>query len=136
MPDTHTLEIRVRYHETDPMGRFYNARVLEWFEAGRTELLRARGMSYAEVEQRGILLPMTESHVVFTNPATYDDLLHLTTHVAFAGKARLRFDVRIDHPDGTKVAEGYTIHAVVDPAGKPVRPPGWFSELINGGAPA
>ena len=131
MAHTHSLEIRVRYHETDQMGRFYNARVLEWFEAGRTELLRDRGMSYAKIEQRGILLPMTESHVLFQNPARYDDPLRLNTAVTFAGKARLRFDVTIEHLDATPVAHGHTIHAIVDPAGKPVRPPTWVRQLIE-----
>ena len=53
----HVLTLRIRYSETDQMGTFYNSRPLEWFECGRTELLRALGLPYAELEGRGVLLP-------------------------------------------------------------------------------
>lgn len=59
----HVVLFRVRYSETDQMGTFYNSRPLEWFECGRTELLRAAGLAYAEMERRGVLLPVVESHV-------------------------------------------------------------------------
>jgi len=47
---------RIRYSETDQMGTFYNSRPLEWFECGRTELLRAMGIAYAQMERRGVRL--------------------------------------------------------------------------------
>ena len=65
MPDvSHTLQLRVRYSETDQMGTFYNSRALEWFECGRTELFRSRGLPYTEIERRGVCLPLVEAHVV------------------------------------------------------------------------
>ena len=125
-------EFRVRYSETDQMGTFYNSRALEWFVCGRTELLRAMGVPYAEMERRGVLLPLVESHVVYQGRARYDDLLRVTATAAMAGKARVRFDVQIVQADGGRpVADGYTVHAIVSPEGKPIRPPPWFLDAIG-----
>lgn len=125
--------LRVRYSETDPMGTFYNSRALEWFECGRTELLRAIGTPYAEMERRGVLLPLVEAHVEFVGRARYDDELRVTAAAAMCGRARVRFDVQIDRADGAgAVVRGYTVHAVTDAAGKPVRPPAWFAAALDG----
>lgn len=126
------LNLRVRYSETDQMGTFYNARALEWFECGRTEWMRRRlGHSYAGLEARGVFLPLVEAHLEFRGGARYDDLLAIATSVAFAGRARLRFDVQIDQQtSGNPVVRGYTIHAFADASHKPIRPPGWFAEML------
>ena len=72
------LELRVRYSETDQMGTFYNSRALEWFECGRTELMRNRvGLSYAALEAKGIFLPLVEAHLEFRGGARHDDLLRI-----------------------------------------------------------
>ncbi|HPS52834.1 MAG TPA: thioesterase family protein [Phycisphaerae bacterium] len=127
-----TTSIRVRYCETDQMGTFYNARALDWFEVGRTELLRNSGISYAEIEKQGIMLPLVQAHVNFMGRARYDDKLLIVTTVKPDGKASLRFDCHIRHEDtGKAVADGYTVHAVTDTVGKPTRPPKWMLELFN-----
>ena len=123
---------RVRYSETDQMGTFYNARALEWFECGRSEALRALGLPYTAIEARGVFLPVVEAHVVYQGRARYDDLLRMTTSVAFEGRARLRAEVRIVQAEnGQPVAQGYTIHAFVEAAGNPIRPPQWFVEMVE-----
>jgi len=128
-----TVLFRVRYSETDQMGTFYNSRALEWFECGRTELLRAMGVPYSEMEQRGVFLPVVEAHVEYRGRARYDDLLKMTSRGALAGKARLRVDVEIAQAEGgTPVARGYTVHAITDPGGKPIRPPAWLAQLFDG----
>ena len=128
----HVLEFRVRYSETDQMRTYYNSRALEWFERGRTELLRAMGKPYREMERLGVLLPVTEAHVEFLGRAEYDDLLKMTSTLSRAGKARVRVDVQIEQAEtGQAVCRGYTVHAVTDASGKPIRPPGWFGELIS-----
>jgi acyl-CoA thioester hydrolase len=124
-------EFRVRYSETDQMGTFYNSRALEWFECGRTEWLRQRGVPYAQMERRGVLLPLVEAHVEYHGRARYDDLLRVTATAAMAGRARVRFDVRIVQAEGARpVASGYTVHAIVSPEGRPIRPPTWFLEAL------
>ena len=127
------VEIRVRYSETDQMGTFYNSRVLEWFECGRSEHMRAGGMTYASMEERGLRLPIVEAHVRYLGRARYDDRLRVFTSARMAGRARVRFENRIVHADtGAAVAEGYTIHAVADASGRPIRPPAWFVDFMGG----
>lgn len=133
MPNPHhVLEFRVRYSETDQMRTYYNSRALEWFERGRTEMLRAMGKPYREMERLGVLLPVTEAHVEFLGRAEYDDLLKMTSTLSRAGKARVRVDVQIEHAEtGQPVCRGYTVHAVTNASGKPIRPPEWFGELVS-----
>jgi len=133
------LQLRVRYSETDQMGTFYNSRALEWFECGRTELMRRRlGMSYAELEAKGVFLPLIEAHLEFQGGARYDDLLDIASAVTVSGRARLRFEVKItQHANGKPVVRGYTVHAFADANGKPIRPPEWFLRLLqNAASPA
>ena len=129
------LELRVRYGETDQMGTFYNARALDWFECGRSELMRRRlGMSYAVMEERGVFLPLVEAHLEFQGGARYDDLLEVASVVEVFGRARLRFEVQVRQSQGGKpVVRGYTGHAFTGPGAKPMRPPEWFLELLKRG---
>jgi acyl-CoA thioester hydrolase len=122
----------VRYSETDQMGTFYNSRPLEWFECGRTELLRSIGLPYAKLEARGVFLPLVESHVEYLSRARYDDPLRMTTSCVFSGRARLRCDnFLINAVTGKPVARGYTIHAFTDVSGRVIRPPAWFIEMLS-----
>jgi acyl-CoA thioester hydrolase len=127
------LELRVRYSETDQMGTFYNARALEWFECGRSELMRrCMGMSYADMEQRGAFLPLVEAHLEFVGGAKYDDPLRISSVAEFSGRARLRFNVEIHNGRTNKlIVRGYTIHAYTDKTGRPIKPPGWFVEKFE-----
>ena len=128
-----TIQLRVRYSETDQMGTFYNSRALEWFECGRTELMRRKlGMSYAALEAKGVFLPLVEAHLEFQGGARYDDLLNVASAVDFEGRAKLRFEVQINQGEsGKPVVRGYTVHAFTDPDGKPIRPPPWFVDLLE-----
>jgi len=115
------------------MGTFYNSRALEWFECGRTELIRRRlGMSYAALEDKGVFLPLVEAHLDFQGGARYDDLLDIASTVELSGRARLRFDVQItQHATGKPVVSGYTVHAFTSKEGRPIRPPAWFVESLQ-----
>jgi len=128
------VQFRVRYSETDQMGTFYNSRALEWFEVGRTELLRELGGagSYAEMEARGVMLPLVEAHVEYLGRARYDDELSMSVSAGLCGRARVRFDVEIVHAaTAAGVARGYTVHAVTNGDGRPVRPPSWFTQALG-----
>jgi acyl-CoA thioester hydrolase len=127
----HRFDLRVRYSETDQMGTFYNSRVLEWFEVARTECLRAAALSYAEIEQRGALLPLVEAGLKFQGRASYDDLLRIETRVTLAGRASVRFEHTIvQAANGAAVASGFTVHAITDRTGKPIRPPAWLTAVL------
>ena len=126
------VEFRVRYCETDQMGTYSSARALDWFEHGRTELLRALGKPYAEMEDEGVLIPVVEAKVRYLGRARYDDLLRMEVSSAMSGRARVRFDFQIAHAEtGRPVCEGYSIHAVTNPSGRPIRPPEWFVRVVE-----
>ncbi|MBN2293510.1 MAG: acyl-CoA thioesterase [Pirellulales bacterium] len=132
-PPQSTVYFRVLYADTDQMQTYYNARVLEWFERGRNELLRELGKAYRLWEESGIMLPVREVWVRFEGRAEYDDRLKLDTSVSMPSKAQIRFDCRIEQADsGQAVCHGHTVHAIVSEMGRPVRPPGWLVELIAG----
>jgi acyl-CoA thioester hydrolase len=116
--------IRVRYAETDQMGVVYHSNYFVWFEVGRTDLLRQFGMTYRELEARGLGLPVIEAHCEFRQPARYDDDLEVATTGGALSPARVRFDYVIRRTsDGTLLATGYTVHAAIDPSGRPRRLP-------------
>ena len=128
----HVLCFRVRYSETDQMRTYYNSRALEWFEKGRTELLRSMGKTYREMETLGVMLPVREAHVEYLGKAQYDDLLKMTSTFTWSGKARIRVDVQIEQTEsGAPVCRGWTEHAIVNPKGRPIRPPEWLVEICK-----
>jgi acyl-CoA thioester hydrolase len=125
------LLLRVRYSETDQAGIYYNSRALEWFECGRSELLRSLGMSYREMQQRGIIMPVTEAHVKYVGRAQYDDQLRVVSTLSMVSKTRFRFDMEIKHAEsGKPVCRGWTVHVATDASGRPIRPPPWLLELL------
>jgi acyl-CoA thioester hydrolase len=85
------LVFRVRYVECDPMGFLHHSNYLPFFEMGRTELLRAYGVSYRELEERDVLFVVTKVAMSFKRPARYDDELELVTKIV------KQTHVRIDH---------------------------------------
>ncbi len=94
-----TINIRVRYAETDKMGVVYHANYFMWFEIGRCELLRAIGRSYREMEASGIGLPVIEAHCEYKSPARYDDELVVKTTGRLLSPARVEFAYEISRPD-------------------------------------
>jgi acyl-CoA thioester hydrolase len=128
----HVQRFRIRYSDIDQMGTYYNARVLEWFEWGRTELCRSLGKPYRQWEADGVRVPLVTAHVEYQDKAGYDEELTMTTTASMGGRARLRFDVLLENArTGTPVCTGYTIHAITDLSGRPIRPPRWLLELME-----
>lgn len=116
MDGWHDTEIRVRYAETDKMGIVHHSNYLIWFEAGRSDLCRARGFSYKEMEENdNALMVVAESYVRYKSPAYYEDVLNIRTRVAEIRSRSIRFIYEIFRPsDGTLLAEGETLHLVTD----------------------
>ena len=128
--------VRVRVADTDLMGVVYNANYLVWFEIGRTELIRARGLSYAEVERRGISLPVIEARFRVRRPARYDDLVTIETRIGELRSRRVDFLYRLTSPDGLLV-EGSTVHVPLDQAArKAVSMPDWLLAPLRKRRPA
>src|ERR1700754_466723 len=87
--------LRVRYAETDQMGVVYYANYFVWFEVGRTDLLRAAGWSYREMEEEGVQLPVIEAQCAYRAPARYDDELEIRTSGASVSPVRVQFAYEI-----------------------------------------
>lgn len=126
------LAHRVCYGETDCMGVVYYAQYLVFFERARSEYIRAKGISYSVVEQRGVYLPVRDAACRYRSPARYDDLIWIRAAVAEIGRASLSFIYEIWNENKTIIlAEGSTKHAIVDSKGKPFAMPDWFNKLVN-----
>jgi acyl-CoA thioester hydrolase len=107
--------VRVRYAETDQMGVVYHANYLIWFEIGRVELMRQRGLDYSRMEaEEGCGIAVAEAKVRYKAPARYDDDLLIETSVLKARGPIIHFGYRIirEH-DGMLLCEGETTHIVV-----------------------
>ena len=126
----HQTQVRVRYRDTDQMGVVYHGVYLEFFETGRTELLRDLGMAYSSIEQSGVMFPVLEAYAKLHRPARYDDLLTVTTRIVDPISARMKLDYEI-HRDGQLLVSGFTVHAFTTVDGmKPVRPPRAFLQRL------
>ncbi len=124
------LAHRVSYGETDCMSVLYYAEYLHLFERSRSEFIRAQGMSYNEVEAKGIFLPVRDAQCRYRSPARYDDLVHVHVAIASWGRASVKFIYELWNEDKTKLlAEGMTEHAMVNAQGKPCPVPAWLKEL-------
>lgn len=117
------LQVRVRYGETDQMGIVYHANYLLYFEMGRTELLRASGVTYADLEKSGLFLVVVETGCRHRAGARYDELLDVLTRVDRVGKATITFRYEVRGADGRLCAEGHTELAAVDVDKRPLRLP-------------
>lgn len=127
------LEVRVRYAETDQMGVAHHASYLVWFETGRTEYIRGRGRSYAQIEADGWLLVVVEARCRYLRPARYDDVLIIRTRLRALGPATLEFGYEVLRKQGGEMlAEGATVHAAVDRRGHPRRIPEELRRLLGG----
>jgi acyl-CoA thioester hydrolase len=124
--------IRVIYGDTDQMGVVYYANYLRFFEAGRNEFIRAKGMRYRDFEESfGLMLPVVDAQVSYRAPARYDDLLTVETTLAEVRRASARFSYRIVR-DGEVVATGHTVHACVDREGRVQRMPRALVDRLGG----
>src|SRR4030095_7505480 len=116
MDGWHETEIRVRYAETDKMGIVHHSNYLIWFEAGRSDLCRARGFSYKEMEEQdNALLVVAESYCRYKSPAYYEDVLTIRTKVLEVRSRSIRLFYEVFRGDDEMViAEGETLHLVTD----------------------
>jgi len=126
-------EIRVIYGDTDQMGVVYYANYLRWFEAGRTEFLRAKGLSYSDFEAKEkLILPVVEAGVTYRQPARYDDLVAVETRLAEVRRASARFEYEVRR-GGDLLAAGFTVHACVSVGGRIERLPREFVQRMKAG---
>ena len=131
----HKTTCRVLYGDTDAAGVVYYANYLRYFEKGRTEYMRDLVLTYREIEDLGLLLPVIECYSRYKAPASYDDLLTIETSLSELKNVSCRFNYRI-YKNGsdnslTLLAKGHTVHASVNREGRLTRLPAHVLEKLK-----
>ena len=127
----HPVEFRVRYPETDQMGVVYHANYLHWCDIGRTEYLRARGATYADLEKNGMLLAVAAASLRYHASARYDQIVRVETTLRDVRSRALTFDYEIvDAASGARFVSASTTLVSLDGAGRPVQLPLEIRELL------
>ncbi len=117
-------KIRVRYSETDQMGYVYYGNYAQYFEVGRGEWLRNLGVTYKNLEESGIMLPVLNLNVNFIKPAKYDDLLTIVTTLKNKPSVKIEFDFEIYNETQELLTTGFTSLVFIDmKKNKPTRAP-------------
>jgi len=121
---SHTIRILPRYAETDQGGVVHHSVYPVWFEMGRTELLRANGLAYREMERAGVFFVIVELRVKYHKPARYDEEIELATTCSKITAAKVEHTYRLSRcSDGLFLAEGSSILACIDAEGRIRRVP-------------
>lgn len=132
----HETEIRVRYAETDKMGIVHHSNYYVWFELGRSEFCRSRGFSYRDMEDKdNALLVVAESYCRYKSPAHYEDVLYIRTQIARIRSRSIVFVYEIYRPsDNAVIAEGETMHIVVNKDKKIISLPKQYEAMLLSGS--
>jgi len=124
--------IRVRYGETDQMGIVYHANYVKYLEVGRIEWLRNLGVSYKEMEENGIILPVVSVQLNFKKSATYDDVIQVITKLRQMPTVKIEFDYEIRGENDMLLADGYTKLAFINAStNRPMRCPKFLLDKLN-----
>jgi acyl-CoA thioester hydrolase len=125
------VQVRVRYSETDQMGVVYHGSYVPYFEIGRVEWLRNKGVSYKELEKSGIALPIVSMHLNYKKPARYDDVLTINTKLRKYSGVKIEFDCEIRNENQELLTTAHFILVFVDTKnGKPIVPPQNILDLL------
>jgi acyl-CoA thioester hydrolase len=128
----HQFQIRVRYSETDQMGVVYHGNYAQYFEIGRVEWLRNKGISYKWMEENGIMLPVVSLTMNYKKPARYDELLTLKTILKNKSSVKIEFDYELYNESDELLTTGNSILVFVDmKTGRPTAPPHYISAIFE-----
>ncbi|MFZ1807301.1 MAG: thioesterase family protein [Cyclobacteriaceae bacterium] len=124
--------VRVRYGETDQMGYVYYGNYASYFEVARVESLRQLGMTYKELEDMGVMMPVLENKSKYLFPALYDDKLRIVTTIREKPGVRIRFEYEIFNETGKLIHQGETMLVFINRAsGRPCKPPEAFDKVLE-----
>lgn len=125
-------KLRVRYSETDRMGYVYYGNYAQYFEVGRVETMRKLNMSYKQIEDSGIIMPVRDLNIQYFKPAFYDDELTIETSIPKLPEARILFEYRVLNEKSDLICTASTHLVFVDPvSGRPMRAPDYFMERLK-----
>lgn len=123
--------LRVRYGETDQMGYVYYGNYAMYYEVARVESLRRLGMTYKELEEMGVMMPVVENHSKYLAPARYDDLLRIVTTLREKPGVRIRFQYEIFNERNELLHQGETLLVFIDKnTNRPCRPPRRMMDVL------
>ena len=128
----HEIQVRVRYSETDQMGVVYHGSYIPFFEMGRVEWLRNKGVSYKSMEESGIALPIVSMTLNYKKPARYDDLLTIKTKFKKYSSVKIEFDCEIWSEQNDLLTTAHFILVFVNmKTGRPMVPPTEILQIIQ-----
>lgn len=129
---TAETQIRVRYAETDQMGYTYYGNYATYYEVGRVEALRQLGFNYKELEEAGVMMPVTNLHSRFIQPAKYDELLTIKVIIRELPKVRMHFGYEVTNELGIKINEGETTLVFINMSNnRPSRAPEHLLQILK-----
>ena len=128
----HTIQVRVRYGETDQMGYVYYGNYASYYEVARVEALRNLGMSYRALEEAGIMMPVLENHSYYHQPVRYDYVMDIQVTLPEMPSVRITFEYSFRTSDSQLVHSGTTVLAFIRADTKrPCRPPKAMIDLLK-----
>ncbi|MEO5778111.1 MAG: thioesterase family protein [Flavobacterium sp.] len=128
----HQIQVRVRYSETDQMSVVYHGNYVPYFEMGRVEWLRNKGISYKALEESGIALPIVSMTIKYKKPARYDDLLTVITKFKGHSSVKVEFDCEIRNENNELLTTAHFLLVFVDiNLGKAIQPPQYILDIMN-----
>jgi acyl-CoA thioester hydrolase len=128
----HQIQVRVRYSETDQMSVVYHGNYVPYFEMGRVEWLRNKGISYKSLEESGIALPVVSMAINYKRPARYDDLLTVITRFKSQTSVKIEFDCEIRNDKDELLTTAHFLLVFVDiNSGRPIAPPQYVLDILN-----
>lgn len=126
------IEIRVRYGETDQMGVVYHGNYAQYFEIGRVEWLRKFGVSYKQMEEDGVMLPVISLSINYKKSARYDDLIKVKTQLVKLPSATIEFNYEITNESGEILTTGNTTLVFIDiNRNRPTRCPQYLLDKLQ-----
>ena len=128
----HQIQVRVRYSETDQMSVVYHGNYVPYFEMGRVEWLRNKGISYKSLEESGIALPVVSMAINYKRPARYDDLLTVITRFKSQTSVKIEFDCEIRNDKDELLTTAHFLLVFVDiNSGRPIAPPQYVLDILH-----
>lgn len=125
-------KIRVRYAETDQMGYVYYGNYATYYEVARVEMLRSLGTSYKAMEDRGVMMPVTELQVRYHKPILYDEEVTIRVSIPELPSVRIRFEYALFNQKGELANSGETTLVFVDKGrNRPCRAPEDFIRSLS-----
>lgn len=129
---TFDTTMRVWYCDTDQMGIVHHSNYIRYYEAARSDFMRSMGLSYADVEARGIMMPILEVQSKYRRPALYDEVLTVRVRLDELPAARITFHYEIYNAEGAILNTGMTqLGFMSSTTRRPCRCPEWFFELLR-----